>query len=196
MRPSKSFSRQKDFDVSNRRILAFWQGLYSDDLPGLVFPERHPGIDHLLVIGKGFSRNKIFHVCGEKFPVYSFWEDLDESIYSVGRTSDKAPYAIYVRDSTEPDEESENLSAVELGDKGVRGINLLERLIFEWEHFTKTGEHLDIENTTLCSGSISLDEKIPAVRWTPKGLRILWYGPHNKYPYLGTREVIAPSHLI
>ena len=50
MRPSESFSRKEDFDVGDESIPVFWQNLYNDDLSGLVFPKRQPGIDHLVTI--------------------------------------------------------------------------------------------------------------------------------------------------
>lgn len=54
-----------------------------------------------------------------------------------------------------------------IGDK--RGITLRERIIMELEYFKKTGQHLDIRNITLCSGSRWSDGNVPDANWGGSG---------------------------
>ena len=194
MSPLKLFSRQEDPGVDEKSIVAYWRELYRDKLSGLVLPKKRPGINQLIVVCEGVSLNKIVEISRKNFSVKSPWEDLDESIFSVGRILD-APYAIYVRGSAEPEEKFANYSVMDLKDRDVPVVNLPERLIFGLEHFIRTGEHLDVAHTTLCGRSRSWDDKVPTVHSTPEGVNIFWCGPFNTYPYLRAREAVMPLHL-
>jgi len=195
MSPLKLFSRQEDPGDDDKSIVDYWREIYQNKLSGLVLPEKKPDINQLIVVCEGVFLNRIIEISRENFPVKSRWENLDESIFSVDRTLNP-PYAIYVRDSVEPEEKFANYSAVDLKDKGVPVINLLERLIFGLEHFIRTGKHLDIMCTTLCGHSRSWDDKIPTVHSMPEEVNISWCGPFNTYRRLRAREAVMPLHLV
>jgi len=62
----------------------------------------------------------------------------------------------------------------------------------ELEYFKKTGEHLDIENMTLCAGSRYTDGCVPHVYWYPdfRELRVYWCRPGVAFGVLRSREVV------
>ncbi len=78
----------------------------------------------------------------------------------------------------EADEELKNKSANMLAEAGIKGETLPERLLHELKYFTDTGKHLDVKNTTLCSGSRDPYGVVPLVDWlsVAGGMRMHWCG--------------------
>lgn len=72
----------------------------------------------------------------------------------------------------------------------LKGITLRERLLLEIAYFKETGDHLDINNWTLCSGSRSSDGSVPYVRWYPDDgeVRVYWYCSGDRYSRLRSRQ--------
>jgi len=64
-------------------------------------------------------------------------------------------------------------------------------LIYELKYYDETGEHLDINNSTLCAGSRYSSDKVPYVRWRGGELRVDWCGSGAAAPHLRAR-VVAP----
>lgn len=97
------------------------------------------------------------------------------------------------KDTQEADEDLKNLSANDLKKKCIEGITLRERLIFEWDYFKETGEHLDVKNITLCSGSRSSDGDVPSASWDPAYRRFYvdWYFPGNRSDDLRSRSAVS-----
>jgi len=130
-----------------------------------ALPAETPGFNWLVVIRKGLTMNKVLEVMRTKFKVYSYiGDDLDSGVPKNERTADK-DYTVIIRDRVEADEENKNLSANQIEEKKIQGMTLLERLVLELFYFWKTGEHLDIKNVTLCSGSRDSGGFVPYVGW-------------------------------
>lgn len=71
----------------------------------------------------------------------------------------------YFKKNIEADSELANQSADDLAKTGKEYITLRERLLLEIQYFDETGNHLDIENWTLCVGSRASDGRVPSVDW-------------------------------
>lgn len=136
---------------------------------------------------KGITVQDLIAECKTLFPVYSY-VNLD------GITSERTTaedYEIRVRDRVEADEELKNLSANQLWDKGVQAITLEERLQLELDYFLETGQHLDIQNVTLCAGSRGAGGGVPGVFWGGVGLRVSGWSPDGRDGSLRARAVIS-----
>lgn len=131
--------------------------------------------------------SEIMQECRELFDVYSWLDDkeLDKQF--------PAPKKITIhkfKANIEADENLKNLSADDLKKKKIKGITLRERLLLELQYFKTTGEHLDIDNITLCSGSRYSDGSVPDVYWSSffRRLYVGGYGSDVTYPNLRARE--------
>ncbi len=161
--------------------VAEWQRFYQDvfdlevNLADVEIPPEQPGFGWVVMVARGLTLNQAWAKCGERFRAYSYiGDDLDKAIPTNDRTS-SAAYAKRFRDCVEADEENKNLSADALARREAQSIILLERLLMElWYHW-KTGEHLDIENVTLCAGSRASYGGVPSVRWCGDKLSVDCY---------------------
>lgn len=63
----------------------------------------------------------------------------------------------------------------------------------ELDYFKETGEHLDVKNITLCSGSRDSDGDVPDVDWDPDDgkVRVHWYDAGGSDGSLGAREIVS-----
>ena len=183
-----------DEEVSN--LLASWQKFYRDlfglkiDLSSLVVPGRKEGFDQLVIVAQGMTPQQLYNKCAKLFPCWK-WTDrsLDEIVQSE-RTAKDGTYAVWCRDVVEADEDLKNLSANYLTKRGITGITLEERLLMELKYFKETGNHLDIADITLCSGSRYSDGRVPEVYWYPddRRLYVLWCHPEGFSPDLRSRR--------
>jgi hypothetical protein len=152
-------------------LLIEWQNFYRDlfrlelAFDDIAVPEHQHGVDRLLVIAQGLTLEEVFRKCSELFACEKFAKNLDRSISVNERSPKNRPYAIWVRDRVEADEEFRNMSAMDLKAAYIPAITLLERLIFELRYWGETHTHLDILDTTLCAGSRDLAGRVPTVRW-------------------------------
>jgi hypothetical protein len=71
------------------------------------------------------------------------------------------------------------------------GITLMEHLVLELKHFEETGNHLDVDRITLCSGSRNSDGDVPRVDWFGDRLRVSWYGASGSSDSLRSRSVVS-----
>jgi len=151
--------------------VAEWQRFYKEvfdlevNLADVEIPPEQPGFGWVVMVARGLTLNQAWAKCGERFRTDSYMgHDLDKAIPTNDRTS-ATVYAKRFRGRVEADEENNNLSADALAERKAQSITLLERLLMElWYHW-KTGEHLDIENVTLCAGSRDSDGRVPGVDW-------------------------------
>jgi len=178
-------------------IIIGWQRFYKKffnmrvDFSGVKIPETQPDFKRLILNPKGFTPNQVFEICENNFSCWRYTEDLDGA--TKGR-NDREPtehYAIWVRDRQEADEELRNLSADMLKEKNIKGITLLERLIFELKFWDETGKHLDEKYITLCAGSRGSAGGVPRVRWCDSGLEVYWCGPQDADSPLRARAVVS-----
>lgn len=151
--------------------LRFYQEVFglAVDVSDIEIPAEQPGFGWLLVVPQGMTLNQAWAKCQERFPSQSYLGDnLDKAVPTNDRTPTSS-YAKLFRDRVEVDEENKDLSANELAERKVQSITLLERILLElWYHW-KTGEHLDVVNTTLCAGSRSSDGYVPYVFYWGEG---------------------------
>ena len=106
---------------------------------------------------------KAFRVLGVK--VWTYVDDLDTSV-PINDRDPKGSYVVRFQRTVEADPENANQSADDREELGVKDITLLERLLLGLGYFLATeGEHLDVKNATLCSGSRRSDGSVPGVRW-------------------------------
>ena len=176
---------KKAFAVPEDQVKA-WEQFYAVyfgidvDFSKVKLPEKRQGFDQLIVVAKGMTPNKVIEAMRKKFDCHLYADDLDQAVPKNDREP-KGHYAIWIRERVEADEELKNLSANQLEEKGIAGITLLERLLGELFHFWKTGNHLYIENWTLCSGSRHSDGCVPYVYWDPCKRELRVYGCDSGY---------------
>jgi len=182
-------------------LIADWQSFYHDlfgievenDFSNLVIPEKRGGFDRLLVVVNGMNPQRLYGKCAELFKVWKWTEKNLDEIVTSDRSAKNGAYAIWVRNQVEADEELKNLSANQIKAHGIPGITLEERFIYELKYFKETGNHLDIQNWTLCSGSRYGDGRVPCVRWDPDygGLDVDWCAPGFRDDRLRARQAVS-----
>jgi hypothetical protein len=144
---------------------------------------------------KGVTPNKVIAALRNLgVEVYIYTDDLDTGV----PTNDRDPgrdgdYQVKFLKTIEANPELKDKSADVLAKEGVKGITLLERLLLELGYFLATGNHLDLENVTLCSGSRYSDGHVPHVRWDTghRGLSVYWCGPSRSCLSLRARAVVS-----
>ncbi len=168
----------------------FWRRLFPtldfgfDPDNMLVWP-RLAGRDRLLVTPRDLWGNRLFEKYGEKkIPCWRYMEDLDRMIHLSG-----SPYvatARWFRDRQEADEELAGKSAVDLEQMLIPGITLPERELYGLVYFEEKGQHLDLKNVTLASGSRDPFGRVPGVRFRDR-VRVNLYDAGNQDPRLRSR---------
>jgi len=157
-----------------------WQRFYrkyfglGPDLSGVKILEHQSGFDRLLIIAKGLTANQAYDVCTKHFPCWRYADDLDKAVPNNDRDSANGAYAVWFRNRQEADEELKGLSADRLKEKGILGITLLERLLYELKYWDEANNHLDISNWTLCAGSRDADGSVPSMHWHDDELKVDW----------------------
>ncbi|MFH1170376.1 MAG: hypothetical protein V1704_02355 [Candidatus Vogelbacteria bacterium] len=186
-------------DMSRGGQLMSWCRLFKDlfgleiDPTTVSIPEPKDGFGRLIVVPQGLMLNQILGVCRKRFDnVYSVYNNLDQQVTVNDRTSVQT-YAIWIRNRVEADEEFSNFSADQLKEKDVLGVTLMERLLLELKYHSETGEHLDIENITLCSGSRDSDGNVPDVNWNRdnRKLYVNSHNPRNRNANLRARQEVS-----
>lgn len=177
-------------------FLASWQEFYRDlfglevDFSNLSVPAKRKDFNRLIVVAQGMTPQRLYDKCTELFPCWK-WTDqnLDERVQSE-RTAKDGAYAVWFRDAVEADEDLKNLSANDLKKKNIPGITLEERFLMELKYFKETGQHLDRQNFTLCTGSRDSDDVVPRVRWCLDELDVYWYLPGYSRSSLRSRRAV------
>lgn len=137
------------------------------ELSEIVFPNRKPFFDRLIVVAKELTPNLVYGVCEKNFQCWRYTENLDRIIFHNDRSPYQA-YAIWVRDRVEADEELKNLSACQIRDMNISSITLLEYLVYQLRYWHETQKHLDADNYTICMGSCDANKNIFCGRWVGK----------------------------
>jgi len=186
-------------DVASQ--LAAWQQFYlaefemTCDFSSLAIPKQRKGFGWLIVVAQGLTIEQVFQQCRKHFPCGKYTDrDLDAAVPTNDRNPKDGPYAVWGRDTVEADSQYKNRSANFLKEQEVSGITLLERLLLELKYFLETGgNHLDLRNVTLCSGSRYVDGFVPRVCWRSDWLDVGWYSPGSAFDCLRAREVVADA---
>lgn len=178
-------------------ICADWQDFCSRvfglkvDLSEVKIPDKKPGFDRVIFVPKSLSAGQAIDACRKRFKVYSYMDDLDRDVPTNDRSPENGTYAIRVRDCREADEKLKSRSANDLKADNIPGITLLERLVLELKYHYETGEHLDMENITLCSGSRYSGGVVPYVYWHDGRLHVRWLHPYRADGNLRSRAVVS-----
>ncbi len=147
-----------------------------------------------LMRGKVGLINRIFGVCEESFPCWSYYDDLDASIVHDDRSPKNGSYAIRAgnhQEATDGDDELKDLSASDICARALPIMALPERLMQELYVFHTTGGHLDKRDGTLCAGSRNSDGSVPYVCWRGGELRVRCYSPDDHFGCLRTRAAVS-----
>ncbi len=182
---------------SAKAQLAFWENFYKKyfnlrvDFSSVKIPPKPAGFDRLIVVAQGLTRNQTYDVLAKHFPCWRYIEDLDATIPTNDRDPKNGAYAIWVRDRVEADEENKNLSANRLKGQNHQCITLLERMLYELKYWDETGQHLDIQNWTLCTGSRFSDGGVPVAGWSDGKFRIGWCYPDQADDDIRSRPVVS-----
>lgn len=194
----KFLKKQNPFVPGNySRLLADWRTFYRDvlgietDFSGLAIPDRPAGFDRLLVLAQGITPQSAYDLCAKNFPCWKYTDENFDKIVTSDRTAKDGAYAIWVRDRVEADEELKSRSANDLKQQNIPGITLEEREIFELKFFRETGQHLDVNNWTLCSGSRCGGGSVPRVSWSDGGFRVFWFSPVGAIDRLRSRQAVS-----
>jgi hypothetical protein len=161
--------------------------------PGNLAVETDPYHWDVYVL-KGVTPNKVVAAFRElSVEVYTYIHDLDLGVPTNDRDPKNGSYRVRFKKTIEADPELANKSANDLTEEKIEGITLLERLLLELGYFLATGEHLDVENITLCSGSRDSDGGVPGVdgHAGPRKLCIGWCPPQHRDGNLRARAVVS-----
>ncbi|MDP3727241.1 MAG: hypothetical protein Q8R35_01225 [bacterium] len=162
------------------------------DFTGVHIPAARPGFNWPIVVVEGMTANRAYDECAKRFPSWRSTKDLDEAVAGRNDRDPNATYVVLVRDRIEADQELKNKSAEDLRRAKIAGVTLLERILLELWYFWKTGNHLDVQNVTLCSGSRDADGDVPCTRWHGE-FRIgsVWCDPAYRTRDLRSRPVVS-----
>ncbi len=162
------------------------------DLSGVKIPDKKEGFDRLIVVAAGMSINLIYDTGKKNF---SSWKWCDDDLESKMRESErgtvKVPYAFWVRDNQEADEDLKNTSALMIEEQKIDTENLLERLLHGFKYWSENKQHLDVGTVTLCASSRSADGDVPRVARDYDGLvRVHRYVPQYRVAGLRARRAV------
>jgi hypothetical protein len=176
-----------DQEAFYRSKFGMWRDFSKVTIP--LCPE---GFDRLIIVPEGMTAHIVYDQCSQLFPCWKYTDrSLDEAVPENERDPKNGTYAIWVRDRQEADVEHKNKSADQIMREELTTETLLERLLHELVYFKETGQHLDIENVTLCAGSRDSNGDVPSVHWSGDELEVSWCDPVDADDVLRAREVVA-----
>lgn len=176
--------------------IGFWSEMwkYLDwelNTKGLFIPAHQDEFDWFIASPLGLMPNKAYNLCEKKFRCWRNSHDLDQVIVHNDRDSRKDAYVIRVRDRIEADEEYANWSANKLQEQQIACITLTERLVLELAVFLISGQHLDVQNLTLCAGSRNTNGSVPSACWHDSRFKVYWDDPDYAHGNLRVRHVVV-----
>ena len=179
-----------------------WQAIYREyfhidiDPTKVRVPKRtkeqiDEGFTRLILVHESMTPEDIFKKREDLFESWKYEEDLN-TITSERNPKDKT-YAIWVKDTEEPDEDMKDKSAKDIKEQGITTETLEERLLHELKYFRETGKHLDVTNYTLCAGSRAPDGSVPDVCWHSgrSELRVHWYLSDDRSSDVRARAAVS-----
>ncbi len=172
----------------------FYRKHFGIELGDVKIPEKTPKqaeFSRLIVVAEGLTNNQVYDACRKRFKCYRYSDDLNESVPTSERDPKNGSYAIWVRDPVEADEIHKNKSAEMIKKENLKTETLLERMLHELVYFSETGNHLDVNNWTLCSGSRYSDGNVPFADWDDSRFRVSWTYVRDRCDGLRCREVIS-----
>ncbi len=171
----------------------FWKRMGIDaDLRKVKIPKKPKGFDRLLV--NPLTPQKAYELCASKFKCWKYSnESLDKIVVHEDRTAKDGAYAVWVRERVEPDEELKGKSANDLVGMKVFGNTLTEALVYKLKFNDETGQHLNLANWNLCSGSRYSDGSVPHVYWSGRysEMHVRYTHPAHSYGNLRSRQTVS-----
>ncbi len=160
-----------------QKIYQEWFNLQKDfskiKIPKIYDPEKYFAI----ILAQELTMNEIIIGIKKRFwlsvhrgPLWGYIGYVNEDIILSDRTAKSGDYSILFNKNDEADKELKNLSADLLKTVSHKGITFEERLLLEVLYFDRTGDHLDVENYTLCSGSRYSDGNVPVIHCEYDGI--------------------------
>lgn len=148
-----------------------------------------------LLMLKGVTPNKLVQAYKKAgVQMYLYADDLDKEVKENQRDPNRDDsYLVSFRRNVEADEGNKNQSANDRKEKNCQDITLAERLLLGLAYFLATGNHLDVKNWTLCTGSRSLHGFVPYVCWGAgrRKVCISWCHPDHRYDSSRSRSVVS-----
>ena len=144
---------------------------------------------------KGIIRNKIrdgYKKAGVR--VYSYrGEDLDSLITERDRDPKNGSYVVEVLATIEADEKNKNQSANQRKQQGCTDTNFTERFFLGLSCFATSKQHLDVDNVTLCPGSLWVGDADGDVASVDFGagsqtVYVHWSHPDGRDPHWSPRS--------
>ncbi|MFH1867159.1 MAG: hypothetical protein ABIJ81_03725 [Patescibacteria group bacterium] len=199
-------SRKRKFEAELRNLIcrgtvpfadliAEWEKFYLEvfgldkNFSSLRIPKPQEGFSRPIIEAGEITNSRVFAKCKELFPARKYADNLDTVTNITPWTPGDRAY--WIRDRVEADEELKNISTNNLANQNIVGITLKGRLLFEVKYFKETGQHLDIQNITLCSGSRDAAGDVPSVRWNDDELHVGWTSPGIQDDRLRSRAVVS-----
>lgn len=150
---------------AREQIIQEWEKFYKDifysdvDLSSVYIPEPFPsGFHRVLIITEWLTTDLVMKKITNKILPVDF-KDLRilKNPYPFNnRTPERGTYAIRIRDQETTDEKLRGLKPLELKAKNIKGMTLLEYLIFFFKYHLETGRCIDDDyrgSITVCSGT-------------------------------------------
>ncbi|MCX6704767.1 MAG: hypothetical protein NT162_00295 [Candidatus Woesebacteria bacterium] len=182
--------------------IVFWAGLYSvvfdidarKDLLALHWPEPSPDFWDVPMV-KGLSEQVVQNAlkAWNKFPVWSYYDDLDVAIKKNDRHPSFGTYGIRFRADPEGDDDQKSISANQHKAKNppTNGNTILEEQVLEPMYFLKSGgRHLNETMVNHAIGSRFADGRVPRVDWRGKFYVNHGFHPADAGPGLRTRVAV------
>lgn len=175
----------------------FFQKFYRDfcglevDFSKAKVPELQRDFARTLGIPRGLTLSRMFEALKQHFPCWRYTEDLDGATKDLNERESTESYFIRVRDRQEADEELKNLSANNIKERNLKTETLLERLVHEGVWYFETGDHLDKDNVTNCTGSRYHVGPVPSAFWRRGRFEVSWCDPAYSYVSLRSRQAVS-----
>lgn len=174
---------------------AEWEGFYEKhfslkpDLSALHVPVKPGYTCRGVVVLPELGNNRIFDACTKAFKTWRYDKNLDTVRDIVQRPA--TAYVLWVRDDVEADADMANKSANDVENAGTNTMTLKERMLLELKFFEETGNHLDLQNVTLCTGSRYSGGRVPNAYWDSDEFSVDWDNPDSQCSYLRARVAVS-----
>jgi hypothetical protein len=190
-------NHRNPFAITN--VSEEWQAFYQKycrlavDFSNVIIPEGI-GFDRILFIPEGLTIKMIVEAYTRKGITVDIASDMDGQLKGRNVRETNSSYAVRLRDRQEADEELKNRSFNQLKADGINSITLLERLVYGLKFWVETeGDHLDVNNWTLCAGSQHAGGHVPLVicHGDPRKVCVNWCLPVFARDRLRSRQVVS-----
>lgn len=182
--------------------IVFWAGLYAvvlelnakADLLKLNWPEPGQSFwDEPMVQGLSETRVLTALKAWNRFPVGSYYDDLDSVIKENDRHPSRGTYGVRFHADPEGDDDQQNISANRHTEVGTRGNTLLEEMMLEPMYFLlkSGGRHLNEKTVNHAIGTRFSGGRVPDADWSGKFYLDNGYRLGDASPLLRARVAVV-----